>query len=58
MFGAPMVGWLNTPAVAGNSYLLSLHGRSDMCIPPKGGMDESGWIYETLSNTFYVWGLV
>ena len=21
-------------------------------------MDESGWIYETLSNTFYVWGLV
>jgi len=27
MFGAPMVGYLNTPPVAKDSYLLSLHGR-------------------------------
>jgi len=58
MFGAPMIGWLNTPSVAGSSYLLALNGRSDTCIPPAGGMDESGWMYETLANTFYVWGLV
>ena len=38
--------------------MISLHGRSDTCIPRYGGIDESGWIYESLHSTFYVWGLV
>ena len=59
MFGSPMVGWINTPKAAAQSYLISLHGRSDTCIPPLGGIDsDENWIFESLENTFYVWGLV
>lgn len=59
MFGQPMVGWLNTPQAAADSYLLSLHGRSDTTLPPAGGIDgDDMWIYESLDNTFYLWGLV
>ena len=59
MFGQPFVSWLNTPKRAAESYLLSLHGRSDTCLPPGGGIDDDeSWIYESLDSTFYVWGLV
>jgi len=59
MFGSPMVGYLNTPQAAKDSWLLSLHGRSDTCIPPNGGIDsDESWIFESLDNTFYVWGLI
>lgn len=59
MFGQPMVGYLNTPKAAAQSYLLSLHGRQDTCLPPAGGIDgDDSWIYESLDNTFYLWGLV
>jgi polyhydroxybutyrate depolymerase len=57
MCGQPMVGWLNTPALAAESYMLSLHGRSDDVLPPAGGVDgDDMWVYESLNNTFYVWG--
>jgi len=58
-FGQPYIGYLNTPEAAKDSYLLSLHGRQDETLPPKGGIDSSdAWIFESVDNTFYVWGLV
>ena len=59
MYAQPMIGFLNTPKAAANSYLLSMKPRSDTCIPPHGGIDdEESWIFESIENTFYVWGLV
>jgi polyhydroxybutyrate depolymerase len=58
MCGQPMVGWLNTPKKAAESYMISLHGRSDDVLPPAGGVDgDDMWLYESLNNTFYVWGV-
>ena len=54
-----MVGWLNTPEAAAESYMLSLHGRQDTTLPPAGGIDgDDMWVYESVANTFYVWGTV
>jgi len=59
VYAQPYIGYLNTPPAAKDSYLLSLHGRNDVTLPPAGGIDSSdAWIFESLDNTFYVWGLV
>jgi len=58
-YGQPMVGWLNTPKEAAGSYMISLHGRSDTTLPPAGGIDgDDMWIYESIPNMFYLWGMV
>ena len=56
--GQPMVGWINTPTQAAEKMMISFHGRDDDILPPKGGVDGAGqWIYESLDETFWVWGL-
>ena len=57
--GQPLIGGLNTGRAAKNSYIISLHGRSDDTLPAIGGIDGSNeWMYESLNNTFYVFGLI
>jgi len=57
--GEPLIGGLNTGRAAADSYIISLHGRSDTTIPPAGGIDGSGeWMSESLNNTFEVFGLI
>ena len=56
--GQPMVGWINTPEQAAQKMMIGFFGRSDGIIPPKGGVDKDGmWIYESLDETYWVWGL-
>jgi len=58
-YGSPIIGWLNTPKRAAESYMISLHGRSDTVLPPDGGVDDLDmYIYESMNNTFYLWGSV
>ena len=53
-----MVGWMNTPKLAAEKMMISFHGRDDGVLPPKGGIDQDNmWIYESLDNTFWVWGI-
>jgi len=57
MYASPYTGWLNTPARAAESYMISLHGRSDGTFPPAGGPDENDmWVCESVQSVFYVWG--
>jgi hypothetical protein len=59
MYGSPTVSWLNTPPRAAESYMISLHGRSDTVLPPDGGIDGLDmYVYESMNNTFYLWGSV
>lgn len=65
-FGTPLLGYLlgdhlqliseQTP-LSKTAYL-SLHGRNDTCIPPQGGVDDSGWIYETLEQSTGIWAIL
>ena len=37
---------------------MSMNGRGDKTIPPRGGPDLNGeWIYETVFDTFKFYGL-
>ena len=57
--GQPLIGSLDTGAAAKESHIISLHGRSDRTLPPAGGIDSGNeWMYESLNNTFEVFGLV
>ena len=56
--GQPMVGWINTPRKAAEKMMISFHGRDDPILPPEGGVDKARqWIYESLDETFWVWGV-
>lgn len=59
-FGTPLVGYLlgkNSKVIGAQVPLsrtayLAMHGRNDVTIPPKGGVDYiPGWIYEPLEQT-------
>jgi poly(3-hydroxybutyrate) depolymerase len=57
--GQPLVGTLDTGVEARESYIISLHGRSDGTLPAAGGIDDGGeWMYDSLNNTFEMFGLV
>jgi len=62
-FGTPLTGYLlgkrleviaGQPQLARTAYL-SLHGRNDTCIPPQGGEDDGGWLYEPLAQSTGIW---
>jgi len=57
--GQPMVGQIKVDKEEiKDAYIISLHGRTDTTLPPLGGIDGSGeWIYESLKDTFMVFGL-
>jgi len=57
--GEPMVGQIKVDKEEiKDAYIISLHGRSDSTLPPLGGIDGSGeWMYESLNDTFMVFGL-
>jgi hypothetical protein len=57
--GLPMVGQIKVDKEEiKDAYIISLHGRSDTTLPPLGGIDGSNeWIYESLNDTFMVFGL-
>jgi len=40
------------------AYVMDMSGRKDGTIPPLGGIDRTGeWIYESVEDTFKVFGL-
>lgn len=57
--GEPLVGEMKVDKEnIKDAYIISVHGRSDTTLPPAGGIDGSGeWIYESLKDTFEVFGL-
>eukprot|EP00747_Dinoflagellata_sp_TGD_P217421 gnl/TRDRNA2_/TRDRNA2_89821_c0_seq1.p1 gnl/TRDRNA2_/TRDRNA2_89821_c0~~gnl/TRDRNA2_/TRDRNA2_89821_c0_seq1.p1 ORF type:complete len:388 (+),score=41.78 gnl/TRDRNA2_/TRDRNA2_89821_c0_seq1:48-1211(+) len=67
LYGLPLLGYLAggdyqlwAEAAAGNTgpALIQFHGRSDPVIPPEGGEDSDGWIYETLQRSLGTWAAV
>jgi hypothetical protein len=53
-----MIGWLDTPREAADSYIISLHGRYDVTLPPAGGIDgDDMWMYESVDNMFMLFGV-
>jgi hypothetical protein len=56
--GQPVLGALETGSEVKESYIISLHGRSDRTLPAAGGIDSGNeWMYESLHETFEVFGL-
>ena len=57
--GSPMVGMIEVDKEEiSDAYIMSLHGRSDTVLPPHGGVDGTNeWIFESLNDTFMVFGL-
>jgi len=62
-FGSPLLGSLLGPemqlirsrADAARTALLTLHARSDVTVPPGGGVSDGGWIFESESSVRSMW---
>eukprot|EP00413_Alexandrium_margalefii_P011630 CAMPEP_0204524900 /NCGR_PEP_ID=MMETSP0661-20131031/7621_1 /ASSEMBLY_ACC=CAM_ASM_000606 /TAXON_ID=109239 /ORGANISM="Alexandrium margalefi, Strain AMGDE01CS-322" /LENGTH=375 /DNA_ID=CAMNT_0051530675 /DNA_START=56 /DNA_END=1183 /DNA_ORIENTATION=+ len=65
-FGTPMLGFLLGPQMQmvtkqadfSKIALLTLHARSDVTIPPGGGVSEDGWIFEAESSVRRLWAAI
>jgi hypothetical protein len=57
--GHPLVGRIGVDQenIQG-AYVMAMNGRKDGTLPPAGGIDRTGeWIYESVEDTFKVFGL-
>jgi poly(3-hydroxybutyrate) depolymerase len=62
-FGTPLSGYLlgsrlqlvTEQLPLSRTAVLALHGRQDTTVPPQGGVQDQGWIYEPLSQSMGVW---